>query len=422
MTENRYLYLLIFAVMALYAPAIFYLPSLDDIYHLNHAKEFGLNIFMPSDGVIFRPWQIIINGLNYKLFSRQVYFTESLNILFYGLNIYLLYRLSERLFGRGGHNLFVAFIYAFHSVNTASVIQMDTISQNLNSTAILLLLIYLLKAGKNYFIFLGLFLFLLGTKETSYGVAAAVPFAFYFISRDTKTSLRLFGCFLGAFALYMLCRYQISVFPFAEHLQQVQEGKGYGLVTNVKNIMLNLVMMFGSVFFLGNTQDLFLSGDLRKIFLGLGVFLSFVFMVAAVRGCYAKHLKQEVVFLLLFAAAACFPSAFFAGRVSELYSSLLTPFIALAVGYYAYNGFSQRWRQVFVGIYLVISVTAIVSKSNGYKEVGERFWAFSEQLIPVCQSSPQIICLYGNDFPSGYSVKEYSVFTVHNPYLLHNID
>lgn len=432
--QEKYIILILLAAAILYFPSLFSLPSLDDFYHLSRAKQYGANIFMPSDGVIFRPVQILINGLNFSFFNYHVYISTGFNIGFFLINILLLYRIAVFLFDKKSA-LFISFIYALHTFNVSAVIQMDTLSQNINTTAFLALFYWIFIKSDNkkmpLHLIISFLLFLLNffAKESSLGLVFVLPAVYFFWQlfslkktkkQAFKTVLLLLLPLLTAFFIYLLCRYQVEVVPFAERDNSFS-GSRYGINLNFLRIFKNFMLMTGSVFFLGNSLDFFTEKLFSRISLVLGLLLSLLFFLLALISIIKK--KKDIkgfnlIMLAFFFIAAVFPSIVMVKQVSELYAALLVPFYTLLMGYLITKLLPKKVLVFLLIPFLLLSVYGIQHKIAAYSEVGRRSFSFKQSLEELPQDRPLKILFTGEKRPQDYPRKKYSVFYVHNTYLL----
>lgn len=173
----------IFAVLIftalLYAKSIFndFASWDDDSYILNnpYLKDFSIsgiwNIFSSFYFGNYHPLTTLVYLLEYSLFGLNPHPYHLINVMIHLLNVWLVYKLMERLSGKSITSVIVAVLFAVHPMHVESVAWVSELKDVLYTSFFLTSLWYYIKSKSyNKFYFICLFFFILSLLSKSAAV------------------------------------------------------------------------------------------------------------------------------------------------------------------------------------------------------------------------------------------------------------
>jgi hypothetical protein len=445
----------------LYWRMFFIPPYADDFTHIANAKLYGLNPFIPGL-FFFRPLEAMLNGLNYKVFTFMPEITLGVSLLGLIASTWLIHAIAQKLMNNRTDAIaalfppLAAILYMFHPIQAATVQQLDTVSQLLSSLFFLLCYRLLLDAPNRGFWtvtggYFALVLLLFLTKEVAFGVAFALPMVTLpglqlhsepAGQRKGTTFWRVVAATVLACAAYLCLR------VYAGAAFQGQGGR-YELHLYPARVLRNLALFVGSVAYMGNTVDWFVD---RAIYhrVASSLLTAIVLLLAAIgiRRAFARErivadrsLNGDWRWIASWAvllAASMVPSVF-SGWVSEQYSSLLVPCVALLLGYFVSLAAASLWNpahatstilaRVALGGLLVAFLGwtsfSVHDKLAMAQALGRRSTSFLEALTAWTRSAPpaedRALCLNGDLDWNGGVRRNYSIYVLPNYALLGGI-
>jgi len=366
---------ILLCVLLLYIPGTGRWVQGDDFFKYQRAIEQGFEIFRGED-FFFRPLENFVHALNLSLVGPDSSIL-SLGVSLAGILIStcLVFAIARRLLpGRPVYPLLAAGYFALHSSAVSSVIQIDTISQQYATVFALGGLLWSISgpARGRALHFAGLvtlWFLCLASKETGFGLVCACPLAVLFITgssprwaRTSNRNLLLLGMGASALALavYFLARSASDADLSLDRLMRIPDGDRYQPTINPITILGNTFQLVAVTSYIGSSLDFFPSIRLPRVLLSSSITL--IAAVISLRGLSrliwpgASVTEQErrsrwaTLSALLVLCGGSMVPAIALGKVSELYSYALLPFVALALAYLWVMGgerlpdFGLAWR------------------------------------------------------------------------------
>lgn len=397
--------LLAVVALFLYLPSISGWAATDDLHHLKGALA-GVR---PFDG-FFRPLEQAVNLLNVRWFGiGNLTFAHAFGLAGLFTVAVSTYALG-RLVPRGAlPAALAAGLVVVSSLATASVMQIDTLSQQFVTVFVLLFLHTLLaarrRASRPLYALAYLFALLaLLSKESAPGLVAAVPLAALLLrppgAASSQKALRgLLGDYLGVAlvaALYAALRIAVGV-GFGENVEAGQ----YALRLTPARLLQNVALYSGSLLYTGgSTLDLLPALKPWRVVVS-GLFtttLLAVSMVGAAHLVRKRRLGRPLLGLSLLTLAGIFPVVL-TERVSELYTYGSLPFYALLLGFAFPAGVgvladrfrARRLRAAaagFAALLLVWSAWGAAEKVRLVDDLGARSLGYFEQTQAFLETAP----------------------------------
>lgn len=419
--------LLAVVALLLYLPGIFGWAVTDDIHQLKGAlvERWPLRTF-------FRPLERGVNVLNVRWFGLEnLSFAHAFGLAGFVSVAVLTYALGRRLARGPLSAALAAGLVAVSPLAVASVVQIDTLSQQFVTVFVLLFLHTLLAAkarasGPLYGLAYAFALLALLSKESAPGLVAAVPLAAFLLrppARAGRRTLRgLFGDLLSVAlvaALYVALRTTFGVGFGGD----VEDGQ-YALELTPARLLHNLGLYGGSLLYTGgSTLDLFPVLRPGRVALGglLTAALLVPSLVGAARLVRSGTLRWPLLGLALLTLAGTFPVVL-TEQVSELYTYGSLPFYALLLGLTFPAGVTllaerlrARWLRPaaagFVALLLVWSAWGVAEKVRLVDDLGARSLGYFEQTQAFLERAPGPLRLCWRDAP-GRGTPAYSTFVM----------
>lgn len=342
----------------LYYPSYRTYPFFDDIEHVQWVVAYGASFLQHPESPMFRPFERLIVGISWRMPGGGFWLAKTSSLIFLLVKTAMVASLCRTLLGRRWPLLRFAIpiLYLVHPMHVASIIKIDTISENLASLFDLAVVATLAPlcmseapvtratAFRISLTVAGWSILGMLSKEAYLGMAAASPLLVAIAAsrpgagRQTRSAFAISGSFTAiTLALYFALR----------------RAAGYHLVSGTAytparyqfhfgwNVLLNAVASFGASLFPGSTLKVFVHFDLAYIVLASSlVLVSAVLYVpeclAFLRATASGGLRTsgQLRLLWLFAAAAVaslFPGGLVNGLISENQSEATIPFVLLFV-------------------------------------------------------------------------------------------
>ena len=362
----------------------------------------------------FRPLERGVNVLNVRWFGLEnLAFAHAFGLAGFVSVVLSTYALGRRLPRSALPAALAAALVAVSPLATASVVQIDTLSQQFVTVFALLFLLTLLAAKARsswplYALAYGFALLALLSKESAPGLVAAVPLAAFLLRPPQHPQRRgtfreLFGDLVGNYlgvalvaALYLTLRVLFGV-GFGGDV----EGGQYDLRLSPARLLQNLALYGGSLFYTGgSTLDLLPVLKPGRVAVS-GLFtaaLLAVSSVGAVRLVRSSGLSRPLMGLFLLALAGTFP-VILTEQVSELYTYGSLPFYALLLGFTFPAGveglasrFRARWLRPaaagFVALLLIWSAGGAAEKVRLIDNLGAQSRGYFEQTQAFLETNP----------------------------------
>jgi hypothetical protein len=349
-----YLSLLSALLLAVYWPSWTIAPYADD-FLLLIAVEAGIGGGAYAGQFMFRPLELLVLQLSYGLtggpgLARAISFAAFL------ASIALVFRLGMRIAPQLPALPFAASaLFACHPVNVATVAQIDTVSQDFATLAVLgAFAWYLLGPRHRALVYHGagaaLVVLALLSKEVVVGAIFALPLAVAMVDLWARAqpwpvvarrAAVIGGIVAALFLVYLALRGLAGAVLLVE-----EDYHRYTFDRGPLNTLKNVVLLLGSAAWLGSTLDLFLGADpLRR---ALSALVSLAVNGLALAGLLltlndvrrGSALPRPLVMIGAVAVmlmASLFPVAL-TGWPSEVHSFLPVPFSALLVTFFALRG------------------------------------------------------------------------------------
>jgi len=397
---------ILLCVFLLYAPALERWVQGDDFFKYERSINHGFDIFRGED-FFFRPLENFVHAVNLFLVGPDSN-VLSLAVSMAGILIStcLLFAIARRLSpDRRGYPLLAAGYFALHSSAVSSVIQIDTISQQYATVFALGALLWSISGpargqGAQFAGLVILWFLCLVSKETSFGLVFACPLAVLFIKgtcpaleRFSNRKLLLLGMSASAvaLALYFLARSGSEANMALDRIMSIQEGTRYRPTVNPIAVLENAFQLAAVTSYLGSTLDVFPNLRLPRVALSSSMTLiaaaislwGLLGLVSRRHGMAAEERRSgraTLAALLLLCGGSMVPTIAL-GKLSELYSYALLPFVALILGYLLVVGWERSsgsglaWR---VAAWLAV-VLAAIWMAVGVMEKVERAVRLSER-------------------------------------------
>jgi protein O-mannosyl-transferase len=174
-------------------------------------REGSLN----ADASLYRPLSKAMFAIEWSMAPDSPRFSHFVNVLFYALTIFLLFRI---LYLYTGHLLFsflITALFAAHPIHTEVVANIKSRDEIMGLFFFVLALKFLhdyLSDGKKKALFIsgGLYLLSLFSKESAVTFLAIVPAMMYFFSKPVKKQyVEVLGVFVGAAVIFFLFRLSV---------------------------------------------------------------------------------------------------------------------------------------------------------------------------------------------------------------------
>ena len=394
--------LIIFGIWTfLYLDVFSTLPVMDDLNHIASIKKYGWYRVMNPFPIQYRPIESMLLSVSFLLFGDHK-FALLMNLSLFALSASLFYKVVERLFASRRVSVIASILYIFHSIQTSSLIQLDTLSQTMVNlfTFTNLLLFYKLKNAtsiKNYFYIIAGIIGLLLSKGTALGLALALPFLALLPQEGKNLKpidlsfwklnfIRQRTPFVASMVIVVVL---IAGYLFVKIFVFEQVTHSLPLKFHPVHVFKNLILAIGSSIYLGNSSLYFLEPDFNfEIILSalLSLFCLLLLITYLIVRIKAKDLKLfHICYIIFLMLAANFPTAFL-GRVSELYSYQLYPYycilLALGLEHFSFRENSEKKQRSFlvsnknvliglILIFIIISGRAIHYKIHAYIREGQ---------------------------------------------------
>ena len=435
---------ILLCVFLLYAPALGRWVQGDDFFKYERSIDHGFEIFR-GESFFFRPLENFVHAVNLFLVGPDSNLL-SLAISMAGILIStcLLFAIARRLApDRRGYPLLAAGYFAFHSSAVSSVIQIDTISQQYATVFALAALLWSISGPTRgqgvHFVGLVLLWFLcLVSKETSFGLVFACPLAVLFLKeicpaleRFSIRKLLLLGisASLVALALYLLARSGSDANMTLDRLTSMREGTRYRPTFNPIALLQNAFQLTAVTSYLGSTLEVFPSIRWPRVVLSSVMTLiaaaislwGLLGLVSRRRGMAEEERRSNratLLALLLLCGGALVPTIA-AGKLSELYSYALLPFVALTLGYLLVLGWEGMpgsglaWRAaawvavVLVAIWMAVGVSEKVQRAVRLSDRSREIFVALERQIGETSAAKQLTLCPER---AGTAGPEYSIF------------
>tara|TARA_Y100000996_G_scaffold385814_1_gene343427 strand:+ start:691 stop:2211 length:1521 start_codon:yes stop_codon:yes gene_type:complete len=312
-----------------------------------------------TGGFAFRPLERLLNAIDSTIngpFSTVI--THCFSLVSFSLSALLVFLITNYLFKS---KLILSFtctiLFIVSPNNVASITQIDTVSQQLATLFILFSIWWILTRTEiNQFLYhsvFGISLFLaLMSKENPIGIIFVIPVATFLMrigindfkySSTYKHLLVCYGTVISVFMFYMFLR---SHFGF-----ELKGSNQYQVGISLIDLMKNSLHIIGSVVYPGSSLEIYPNFQFHKIIISLSLFLSFLIITIP----YIKHkylangmntlsfkniFKQKGIPIYLSLIMLIFSGlvpVILIGKMSELYTYLLTPFYSMFLGILFYE-------------------------------------------------------------------------------------
>lgn len=220
--QRFFLPLILLIVLLVYSPTFSVYFSHDDFFHFKASQTdgtfagfinlFGFHPFAERGYGFYRP--IFREGLFnvfYSLFGLNPLPFRILSLLIHGINIYLVYVLTQKLLNKRTLAMFVALFFGLSAANVGSLYYLAGGVQSLGVTMFILLSVILFLNSRTLFSFIA-FIFALGSHE----LAVMVPFVLLGISIAKKRSLVYLWPFFLASLIFTYLDFSVAGFSSNE--------------------------------------------------------------------------------------------------------------------------------------------------------------------------------------------------------------
>jgi hypothetical protein len=428
----------------LYAPALGRWVQGDDFFKYERSIRHGFEIFR-GESFFFRPLENFVHAVNLSLVGPDSSLLSlAVSLAGFLVSTCLLFAIARRVApDLGGYPLLAAGYFAFHSSAVSSVIQIDTISQQYATVFALAALLWSITgpARGQAVHFVGLvllWLLCLLSKETSLGLVLACPLAVLFLreicpalGRSSIRKLLLLGmsASLLALALYFLARSGSDANMTLDRITSMREGTRYRPIFEPIALLKNALQLSAVTFHLGSSLDVFPSIRLPRLVLSSSMTL--IAAGISLWGLLGLGSRRQdrpaeepgsnlatLLALLLLCGGALVPTIA-AGKLSELYSYALLPFVALLLGYLLALGWRRlsgsglAWRAaawiavVLVAAWMAFGVKEKVELAIRLSDRSREIFAALERQIGETSPGKQLTLCPEREGAAG---PEYSIF------------
>ena len=379
----------------------------------------------------FRPLERLVIWLNLRFFGDDsLVFSQIISLIGFLLCLWCVYDLSRFCCRRARWTPWIAaMFFACSPISVASVIQIDTLSQQYASVFTLLSCRFLLKSATIWPGLLAMFLAML-SKETAFGVLAALPAAALLLQAPQPRASRkkLFATYAGAaalFGIYLLLRIILKIpFNYPGHHR-------YDFSFSPQHLVKNGIFFFGNLVYMGTSLDIFPSIHSVRLLISI----AFTVVIALILGIGMRNLLQSpfsprpFLGLILLMMAGFFPVGLLKS-VSELYCYSAVPFWAMIVGMLAGQtlerfGDIMRSRRILSIAFMAYTLLLCSWMLRGSREKlafraelsrkSRQYFAETAAFLNTLPDEPALLCW---NEPSLASQPRYSVFIMPDNYLL----
>ncbi len=435
---------ILLCVFLLYAPGLERWVQGDDFFKYQRSIDHGFEIFR-GEPFFFRPLENFVHAVNLFLVGPDSN-VVSLGVSMAGflISACLIFAIARRLApDRRAYPLLAAGYFAFHSSAVSSVVQIDTISQQYATVFALAALLWSISGSARgqsvHFAGLVLLWFLcLVSKETSFGLVFACPLAVLFLKeicpaleRFSIRKLLLLGMSASvvALALYLLARSGSDANMTLDRIMSIREGTRYRPSFNPIALFENAFQLTAVTSYLGSSLDVFPNIRLPRLVLSSSMTLvaaaiSLWGLLGLVSGSYGVAEAERgsnratLVALVLLCGGSLVPTIA-VGKLSELYSYALLPFVALTLGYLLTLGWERlsgsglAWRAapwvavVGMAAWMAVGVEEKVERAVRLSDRSrEIFLALEKQIGETSPGKQLTLC----PEKAGTAGPEYSIF------------
>lgn len=309
---------------------------------------------------MFRPLELFAVRLSLFL-NDDLVSVKAFSLGGFLVTIVILFVIARRLAPHGGALPFVASaLFACHPINVSAVIQIDTVSQQFATVAVVTAFAWYLGGPESrgwLYHLVGAFLIAaaLFSKEVTIGAVLTLPLAvilgdLFGRSRswsDIRGKFILMLGYVGALLLiYLALRLSVGAAFFSA------EQARYAFTLSPTNVMMYAVMVIGASAFIGSTLDLFLVDNpfgaavsviLSVLFNGLAVFGLFTLLRTRSSWREERFSLSVITAAALLMFASVFP-AMLTAWPSELHTYLPLPFYVLVASFLALRGWASLAR------------------------------------------------------------------------------
>ena len=448
-------------VSLLYYPTYHTFPYFDDTAHVEWVVAYGASFLHHPESPMFRPFERLIIGLSWKMPGNGFWFAKTFSLAVLLLKTWLVSVLGGMLL-RDRHPLLrfaVPILFLLHPMHVASVIKIDTISENLASLFALALALVVarlafvpdeeLSNGRVCrFALAAAALSLLGmlSKEAYLGVAAATPLLVSVAAlRERGKSKARFallvasGLTVAAMTAYFLLRRQAGY-----TLAGGDAANRYRFHLGL-NFLLNAATSFGASLFPGSTLKIFVHFDLFYVLLSAALVLAaallylpgYLGFARCVRsGCARVAAEARVLLIFVIAAVASLvPSGLINGLISENQSEATIPFVLMLAffipawmmdsattdpsyaplfagsGRLAASSRRPAATMVVLAMITALMATATSEKVEAAHEMSRRAYAMGDEMMRDYLAHPvshYFLCIP----PDSFVRRKYSIFSL----------
>lgn len=398
------LYIFIFCIASLlYVPSVNIWAYGDDFNHLSRAVASTRWTIFSVNSFAFRPIENFVNAINVAWLGFEVMvFTHAVAIVGFIASAIMIFQLA-RFLAPGSRlvAIFAAFYFVVAPINALSLIQIDTISQQYATVFTLLTLLWVLRQSHSpnfgYYIVFGLIsLLAMLSKETSIGLALAIPFitSLFIVPPYIKSSrLRLKHLVLSSLTIGMALTLYLSLRTIGG--ATFSQGERYSLSFDIIQIIKNIAQLLFGIVYAGSTVDILPRLQIWRVMVsgGFTLILSLIALIGLV-GTMVETRKNKtsntkfgeilapnvfqdklasILGLSLLVLAGTFPVVL-TGRMSELYTYSSFPFFALLLGLLSVQGLRAA-QSILPGsqgylskIFMVFIIATIVWLAFGTRE------------------------------------------------------
>lgn len=378
-----------------------------------------------------RPIERFAAWLNLQWFGYEsLIFCQIVGLFGFLFCLLCVYALSRHCFPKSRWTPWIAALtFICSPVCVASIIQIDTLSQQYASVFTLLSCLLLLKYDAVWPALITIFLAML-SKETVFGDLAALPLAALWLQSPQRPVSRrkfvaVYAGIVILFGAYLLLRVFLGI-PFTD-----SGHRRYNFSLSPIRLIKNGMLFFGHLTYAGSSLDIFPSPDVVRI--GISSLLTAISLfILGIGLCHAfRHSLplRPLSGLLLLMIAGFFPVGLLKA-VSELYCYSAAPFYAILAGGLAGRALDGVEDVIRFRRAVSIALIAYAATLCGWLIWGTReklafraelsrksrqYFAETAAFLNTLPDEPALLCW---NEPSLASQPRYSVFVMPDNYLL----
>ena len=433
-------------IALLYYPTYRTYPIFDDTAYVQWVIAYGASFLHHPESPVFRPFERLMIGLSWKMPGNGYWLAKTFSLTLLLIKTWLVAILGGMLFRdrRPLLRFAVPVLYLVHPMHVASVIKIDTISENLWSFWALVLTV--LVAGLCFvpdeklsnarvlrFALAASLISLLGmlSKEASLGIAASTPLLLSVAAiRQRQKSKAGFALLVSAgfTAVAMACYFCLRLLA-GYSLTGGDPSARYKFHLGF-NFLLNAAASIGASLFPGSTLNIFVHFNLFYVALAAGLVLTAIvlwlpqyigFLRRTRSGIARVSPEARLLQVMAIAAFASLgPGGLISGLISENQSAGTIPFVLMLIVFipaWMFDTDDPRRQSsrpaatmVLLAMMLVLMSTATSQKVEAAHEMSRRAYAMGDEMVKDYIAHPvghYFLCIPPDSFTRG----KYSIFS-----------